>query len=78
MLQVSEEEWRAKYESMKSALPTYKKMKKELGDTEVGVGDNQIVCQVRVHEVCSADVQEEGRGGGRVCPKLYEFCSGAA
>eukprot|EP00967_Tisochrysis_lutea_P001322 scaffold1750_cov19-Tisochrysis_lutea.AAC.3 len=34
-MQVSEEEWRAKYESMKAALPTYKKMKKELGDVEV-------------------------------------------
>mmetsp|Transcript_19160 Transcript_19160/g.53649 ORF Transcript_19160/g.53649 Transcript_19160/m.53649 type:complete len:674 (-) Transcript_19160:217-2238(-) len=34
---VSEEEWRAKYESMKAALPTYKKMKKELGDVEAEV-----------------------------------------
>ena len=32
---VSEEEWRLKYESMKAALPLYKKMKKELGDIEV-------------------------------------------
>jgi len=35
--QVSEEEWRTKYESMKAALPTYKKMKKELGDVEVSL-----------------------------------------
>lgn len=34
---VSEEEWRQKYESMKSALPQYKKMKKELGDIEAEV-----------------------------------------
>ena len=34
---MSEEEWRAKYEAMKAALPTYKKMKKELGDIEVCV-----------------------------------------
>uniref|UniRef100_A0A7R9YTN5 IFT81 calponin homology domain-containing protein n=1 Tax=Chlamydomonas euryale TaxID=1486919 RepID=A0A7R9YTN5_9CHLO len=34
---VSEEEWRAKYESMKAALPAYKKMKKELGDIEAEV-----------------------------------------
>ncbi|KAJ9520183.1 hypothetical protein QJQ45_030110 [Haematococcus lacustris] len=34
---VSEEEWRAKYEAMKSALPQYKKMKKELGDIEAEV-----------------------------------------
>ena len=34
---VSEEEWRTKYESMKSALPQYKKMKKELGDLEAEV-----------------------------------------
>lgn len=33
---VSEEEWRQKYEAMKAALPQYKKMKKELGDIEVG------------------------------------------
>ncbi|KAG1672417.1 hypothetical protein FOA52_013202 [Chlamydomonas sp. UWO 241] len=34
---VSEEEWRSKYESMKAALPSYKKMKKELGDIEAEV-----------------------------------------
>uniref|UniRef100_A0A7S0WQ24 IFT81 calponin homology domain-containing protein n=1 Tax=Chlamydomonas leiostraca TaxID=1034604 RepID=A0A7S0WQ24_9CHLO len=34
---VSEEEWRLKYEAMKAALPTYKKMKKELGDIEAEV-----------------------------------------
>ncbi|GAX78455.1 hypothetical protein CEUSTIGMA_g5895.t1 [Chlamydomonas eustigma] len=34
---VSDEEWRQKYESMKSALPQYKKMKKELGDIEAEV-----------------------------------------
>ncbi|PNW70526.1 hypothetical protein CHLRE_17g723600v5 [Chlamydomonas reinhardtii] len=33
----SEEEWRTKYESMKSKLPIYKKMKKELGDLEAEV-----------------------------------------
>ncbi|KAG2490551.1 hypothetical protein HYH03_010945 [Edaphochlamys debaryana] len=33
----SEEEWRNKYESMKSKLPVYKKMKKELGDIEAEV-----------------------------------------
>ncbi|GFR42598.1 hypothetical protein Agub_g3529 [Astrephomene gubernaculifera] len=33
----SEEEWRNKYESMKSKLPIYKKMKKELGDLEAEV-----------------------------------------
>lgn len=37
MAVVSEEEWRQKYESMKSALPQYKKMKKELGDIEAEV-----------------------------------------
>lgn len=35
---VSDEEWRLKYESMKAALPQYKKMKKELGDVEVWRG----------------------------------------
>jgi hypothetical protein len=33
---VSEEEWRQKYEAMKAAVPQYKKLKKELGDIEVG------------------------------------------
>lgn len=33
-LSFSEEDWRAKYESMKSQLPTYKRMKKELGEIE--------------------------------------------
>ncbi len=31
---VSEEEWRAKYESMRAQLPAYKAMKKELGAVE--------------------------------------------
>ena len=38
---VSEEEWRLKYESMKAALPQYKKMKKELGDIEVRGGQGR-------------------------------------
>jgi len=42
--QVSEEEWRNKYESMKAALPEYKKMKKELGDVEVRYIVTSCVC----------------------------------
>ncbi|MEW5311643.1 MAG: hypothetical protein WDW38_003340 [Sanguina aurantia] len=34
---VSEEEWGLKYESLKSKLPAFKKMKKELGDIEAEV-----------------------------------------
>ena len=47
---VSDEEWRQKYESMKAALPQYKKMKKELGDIEVGalaLAQHQAVKQGR-------------------------------
>ena len=56
---VSEEEWRLKYESMKAALPQYKKMKKELGDIEVK-GRGRGLGRPR-------GVRMAGGGGTRAC-----------
>jgi hypothetical protein len=51
-MQVSEEEWRAKYEAMRAALPQYKTMKKELGDLEVTC---VCVCAYLVCPWCRVD-----------------------
>eukprot|EP00879_Flechtneria_rotunda_P024027 GHRR01025449.1.p1 GENE.GHRR01025449.1~~GHRR01025449.1.p1 ORF type:complete len:555 (+),score=232.10 GHRR01025449.1:142-1806(+) len=43
---VSDEEWRAKYDSIKAKLPSYKTMKKELGDLEAEVFVLNRTCEV--------------------------------
>lgn len=64
----TEEEWRRKYESMKEKLPTYKKLKKELGDLEAEVfvlGHTEEVLGAQEGALKAAVRQAEAASGVR-------------